>query len=129
MVVTGVTAMQPLMSSGHLAACREPWVEVKLGTPPHTCPAHPRILQQPKLNHCTPKLAVEAAQLARGGKCAEPTCSTGVQWLRLGHCRTLRSPAATIPPPRGKKKDPLCNANGYAKKWIGTLYQHLSFNF
>ena len=37
MVVTGVTAMQPLMSSGHLAACREPWVEVKVGTPPRTC--------------------------------------------------------------------------------------------
>ena len=89
MVVTGVTAMQPLMSSGHLAACREPWVEVKLGTPPHTCPAHPRILQQPKLNHCTPKPDVVSAQLARGGKCAEPTCSTGVQWLRLGHCKTL----------------------------------------
>ena len=105
------------------------WVIVTACTLPRTCPAHPRTLQQPKLNHCTPKLAVEAAQLARGGKCAEPTCSTGVQWLRLGHCRTLRSPAATIPPPRGKKKDPLCNANGYAKKWIGTLYQHLSFNF
>ena len=34
MVVTGVTAMQPLMSSGHLAACREPWVMVKVCTPP-----------------------------------------------------------------------------------------------
>ena len=37
MVVTGVTAMQPLMSSGHLAACREPWVMTKVCTPPHTC--------------------------------------------------------------------------------------------
>ena len=34
MVVTGVTAMQPLMSSGHLAACREPWVVAKPCTPP-----------------------------------------------------------------------------------------------
>ena len=34
MVVTGVTAMQPLMSSGHLAACREPWGMTKLCTPP-----------------------------------------------------------------------------------------------
>ena len=34
MVVTGVTAMQPLMSSGHLAACREPWVMTKVCTPP-----------------------------------------------------------------------------------------------
>ena len=96
MVVTGVTATQPLMSPGHLAACREPWVEVKLGTPPHTCPAHPRILQQPKLNHCTPKLAVEARHLPHGRQCPGSTCSTGVQRLRRGHCRTLRSPAAAI---------------------------------
>ena len=34
MVVTGVTAMQPLMSPGHLAACREPWVMTKVCTPP-----------------------------------------------------------------------------------------------
>ena len=34
MVVTGVTAMQPLMSPDHLAACREPWVMTKLCTPP-----------------------------------------------------------------------------------------------
>ena len=34
MVVTGVTAMQPLMSPGHLAACREPWIMAKLCTPP-----------------------------------------------------------------------------------------------
>ena len=34
MVVTGVTATQPLMSPGHLAACREPWVMTKLCTPP-----------------------------------------------------------------------------------------------
>ena len=34
MVVTGVTAMQPLMSSDHLAACREPWIMVKVYTPP-----------------------------------------------------------------------------------------------
>ena len=30
MEVTGVTAMQPLMSPGHLAACREPWVMTKV---------------------------------------------------------------------------------------------------
>ena len=34
MVVTGVTATQPLMSPGHLAACREPWVMTKVCTPP-----------------------------------------------------------------------------------------------
>ena len=47
------------------------------------------------------KLDVEQVHSPHGGNCTEPTCSTGVLWLRLGHCKTLerwRQPLGQICP-------------------------------
>ena len=49
---TGVTAVHAPMGPGRLAACREPWVEVKLGTPPRTCLEAFTPQEQPSAGFC-----------------------------------------------------------------------------
>ena len=51
-VVTEVTAVHLPMGPGRLAACRELWVEVKLGTPPHTCLEAFMPQEQPSAGFC-----------------------------------------------------------------------------
>ena len=86
MVVTGVTAMQPLMSSGHLAACREPWVEVKLGTPPHTCLEAFTPQEQPSAGFCRDLDRTLTVTTSSG-------CSLGLSRCGTASCRSGAAPA------------------------------------
>ena len=88
MVVTGVTAMQPLMSPGHLAACREPWVMTKVCTPPaHLLSAFSVVARAPagfcKQTHQTWPRTLP--------------CGTGVF---VAGCRSKPSSSAPAPRPR-----------------------------
>ena len=113
MVVTGVTAMQPLMSPDHLAACREPWIMTKVCTPPAHLLSAVCFVARPSAGFYTQthqtwpgtESSASSRFLAGAGQAAQPLRTT--PWPRPPFCWQARF-ASILP------ENPTWPRNGYS---------------